>query len=85
MSGQDLENKKNATILREHILRCFTIDTAAIIKSNVPMPDYDYFLGTILENNTEVMIVNDIKYGFAVKCMNKPRDMLVFGLKWIEI
>lgn len=51
-----------------------------------PRPDDKYFADVIFENNKKFSVVTGIfpLEAFVLECENKPRDMPVFGIFWLE-
>lgn len=51
----------------------------------LPQPG-DYMLDVIFQNNTKVSVVTNMfpMEGFVIECENKPRDMPIFGIFWLE-
>ena len=49
-------------------------------------PDDEYFAKVIFQNNTKFSVVTPIfpLEILVIECENKPRDMPVFGIFWLE-
>lgn len=63
----------------------FKIDTS---KFSLPLvfPDDKYFSDVIFENNKKFSVVTPIfpLEALVLECENKPRDMPIFGIFWLE-
>ena len=66
-------------------MKIFIMDDLKLMQGAGVRPEIHTIIKCILENNTKVIVENDNEYGFNIRCENKLRDMLIYGLSWIEI
>lgn len=63
----------------------FKVDKSKI-DLRFPTPDDEYFKNVIFENNKKFSVVTSMfpNEALVLDCENKPRDMPVFGIFWLE-
>ena len=56
------------------------------IDSRLPFPDDKYLADVIFKNNKKFSVITSIFpfEALVIECENKPRDMPVFGIFWLE-
>ena len=80
-----MKEKPNQPEEREIMAKFIIKDVAKFIANSGDLQDYQLYMA-IMESNERAEILQEPTQGcpFVVVCDNKPNDLPLFGIEWIE-